>query len=58
MDSETGFIENLISAALVGGAILLIAGEIMLAALRKARDGSVRLSNFTERMTGTKLNHK
>ena len=58
MDSVTGFIGNLISAALVGGAMLLIAGEIRLAALRKAREGSVRLSSFTERMTGTKLNLK
>jgi hypothetical protein len=37
MDSVTGFIGNLISAALVVGAIVLIAGKIKLAVLRKAR---------------------
>jgi hypothetical protein len=58
MDSVTGFIGNLISAALVGGAILLMAGELRLAALRKAHQGSVRLSSFTERMTGMKLRLK
>jgi hypothetical protein len=58
MESVTDFIGDLISAALVGGAILLMAGEIRLAALRKAHQGSVRLSSFTERMTGTKLHLK
>jgi hypothetical protein len=58
MDAATGFIGNLISAVLVGGAILLIAGDIRLAALRKAREGPVRLSSFKERMTATKLNLK
>jgi uncharacterized membrane protein len=58
MNSVTCFIGSLISAILVGGAILLIAREIRLAALRWALEGSVRLSNFTLRMTGTKLNLK
>lgn len=47
---------KLISLSLVGGAILLIAGEIRLVALKKASQGSSKLSPFTERMTGMKVN--
>ncbi len=47
---------KVISLSLVGGAILLIAGEIRLAALKKASEGSSKLSPFTERMTGMKVN--
>ncbi len=47
---------KVISLSLVGGAILLIAGEIRLAALKKASQGSSKLSPFTERMTGMKVN--
>ena len=47
---------KVISLCLVGGAILLVAGEIRLAALKKASQGSSKLSPFTERMTGMKVN--
>jgi hypothetical protein len=47
---------KVISLSLVGGAILLVAGEIRLAALKKAYQGSSKLSPFTERMTGMKVN--
>lgn len=47
---------KVISLSLVGGAILLLAGEIRLAALKKASQGSSKLSPFTERMTGMKVN--
>jgi hypothetical protein len=47
---------KVISLSLVGGAILLVAGEIRLAALKKASHGSSKLSPFTERMTGMKVN--
>jgi hypothetical protein len=47
---------KVISLSLVGGAILLVAGEIRLAALKKASQGSSKLSPFTERMTGMKVN--
>ena len=39
----------------MGFGILLLYGEIRLAALKKIFHGSPRLSSFTERMTGTKL---
>ena len=55
VESISGFIGKLVSVILVGSAFLLVAGEIKLAALRKAKLGSTRLTTFTERMTGTKL---
>jgi hypothetical protein len=42
--------------ALIGGGVVLIAGEVRLAALKKASKGSSRLVPFTEKMTGMKLN--
>lgn len=55
MEAITGFIAKLVRVILVSSSILLVAGEIKLAAIRKAKLGSTRLSTFTERMTGTKL---
>jgi hypothetical protein len=54
-ETISDFIGGIIATAILGGSILLIAGEIQLAALRKAQKGSVRLSSFTERMTQIKL---
>jgi ParB-like chromosome segregation protein Spo0J len=51
IDSISDFIGGVIAATLIGGGILLLAGEIRLAALRKAKMGSIPLSAFTERMT-------
>jgi len=51
----SGLIQAVITTALIGSGILLLAGEIRLAALKKASHGSSRLSGFTERMTGTTL---
>ena len=39
------------SLNLTGFAIVIIAGEVLLAALKKLSKGSPRLSSFTERMT-------
>jgi hypothetical protein len=47
---------KVISLSLISGAVLLLAGEIRLAALKKASQGSTKLSPFTERMTGMKVN--
>ncbi len=55
IESISNFIGSVVTAALVGGSILLLAGEIRLSALRKAKQGSTRLSSFTERMTQTRL---
>lgn len=47
------FIGTAITATLIGSGILLLAGEVRLAALRKASQGSSKLSTFTGQMTGT-----
>jgi hypothetical protein len=54
-DSISDFIGGVLAVVIIGGGILLLAGEIRLAALRKAKQGSSRLSTFTERMTHTRL---
>lgn len=51
----SGLIQTAITATLIGSGILLLAGEIRLAALKKASQGSSKLSSFTERMTDTTL---
>ncbi|MDH4467375.1 MAG: hypothetical protein QE271_04895 [Bacteriovoracaceae bacterium] len=43
------------SVTIIGGGILLIAGEVRLAALRKISHGSPKLWSFTEQMAGEKL---
>lgn len=49
------FIGTAITATLIGSGVLLFAGEVRLAALKKASQGSSKLSSFTERMTGTTI---
>ena len=50
----SGFIHTVIAVSLLGSGICLVAGEIRLAALKKASEGSSKLSGFTQRMTKTK----
>jgi hypothetical protein len=50
------FISNFLAVGMITSALLLVAGEIRLAALKKASEGSSKLSPFTERMTGMKVN--
>jgi len=40
---------------MISEAVLLLAGEVRLAAFKKASQGSTKLSGFTQQMTGTKL---
>ena len=49
-------IYDLITIAIVGGGILVFAAEIKLAAAKKANQGSVKLTGFTQSLTGTTLN--
>jgi hypothetical protein len=49
-------IYDFISIAFIGGAVLLFAAEIKLAAAKKAQEGSVKLTGFTQSLTGTTLN--
>jgi len=44
-----------LSVTVVGGGILLLAGEVKLAMVKKLQKGSPRLSTFTEQLTGEKL---
>ena len=52
----SGLIQTVIKVSLIGSGILLFAGEIRLAALKKASLGSSKLSVFTQKMTKTNLN--
>ncbi len=49
-------IYDLITILIVGSVILFFAAEIKLAAAKKAREGSTKLSPLTQKMTGTSLN--
>ncbi len=58
LESVSEFIGKAMTATLVDGSVLILAGEIRLAALRKASRGSVRLTSFTERMTKSSLTNR
>lgn len=49
------FIRQAIAVSMLGSFLLLIAGEVRLAALKKASQGSSKLSGFTQKMTKTQL---
>jgi hypothetical protein len=49
------FIKQAIVISTMGSFLLLIAGEVRLAALKKASQGSSKLSGFTQKMTKTHL---
>lgn len=55
IESVSEFVGKLFAVFLVSGGVLLFAGEIRLAALKKAKEGSSRLSDFTASMTKTRL---
>jgi len=50
-----GFIGKAVTVLLVSSTICLLAGEFRLATLKKASQGSTKLSSFTAKMTGTTL---
>jgi hypothetical protein len=52
----SSFISQAITLALAGSFLTLVAGEVKLAALKKASQGSSKLSGFTQKMTGKSLN--
>lgn len=51
----SGFLSKATALLVVGSMIALLAGEVRLAAIKKASQGSSKLTNFTQKMTGTKL---
>ena len=54
IEAISEFIGAIVATAIIGGSILLLAGEIRLVALKKASHGSIKLSTFSERMTKSK----
>jgi hypothetical protein len=52
----SSFISQVITLAVAGSFLALVAGEVRLAALKKASQGSSKLSGFTQKMTGKSLN--
>ena len=50
------FISHFLAVGMITFGVLLVAGEIRLAALKKASQGSSKLSPKTSRMTGMKVN--
>ena len=52
----SSFISQAITLALASSFLALVAGEVRLAALKKASQGSSKLSRFTQKMTGKSLN--
>ncbi len=55
MNAIMSFIRQAITVSLLGGLLLLVAGEVRLAALKKASQGSSKLSAFTQKMTKSQL---
>lgn len=58
IESISDFIGKAITVLLVSGSVCLLAGEIRLAALKKASQGSAKLSTFTAKMTKSSLHNK
>ncbi len=56
INSIQSFISPFLAVGMITSGLLILAGEIRLAALKKASQGSTKLSAFTERMTRTKVN--
>jgi hypothetical protein len=50
----SNFLQTVIMISVLSSGICLVAGEIRLAALKKALKGSSKLSVFTQRMNKTK----
>lgn len=51
------FISHFLAITILGSSICLIAGEVKLAALRKASKGSSKLSRFTQNMTKARFDN-
>ncbi len=56
IEGISGFISKVITLAIAGSILALVAGEVKLAALKKASQGSTKLSGFTQKMAGKSLN--
>jgi len=56
MEGISSFISKVITLAVTGSFLALLVGEVKLAALKKASQGSTKLSGFTQKMTRKSLN--
>ena len=45
------FVRQAVAVSMMGSFLLLVAGEVRLAALKKASQGSSKLSGFTQKIT-------
>jgi hypothetical protein len=52
IESISDFIGKILAVTAIGSTVLLLVGELRLASLKKASQGSAKLTAFTERMTG------
>lgn len=55
LEGISEFISKALKVVVAGSILTLVAGEVKLAALKKASQGSTKLSAFTQKMTKTKL---
>ncbi|MBA2404393.1 MAG: hypothetical protein H0V66_06450 [Bdellovibrionales bacterium] len=55
IEAINSFISRAVTLTVAGSIVALVAGEVRLAALKKASQGSSKLYGFTQRMTKTKL---
>jgi hypothetical protein len=55
IESISDFVGKILAITVIGSSVLLLAGELRLASLKKASKGSVNLSAFTEKMTSMSL---
>ncbi len=58
INAVSEFMGKIIAVTAISGSILIFAGEVRLAALRKASQGSSKLSTFTMKMTNTNIHSK
>jgi hypothetical protein len=56
INAISSFLAKATTLLVLGSVVAILAGEVILAALKKASHGSSKLSGFTQRMTNTKLN--
>jgi hypothetical protein len=56
INAISGFLAKATNLLVFGSVMAILAGEVRLAALKKASHGSSKLSGFTQKMTKNKLN--
>ena len=57
ISSIADFVQKIIGIGLISAGVLLFAAEVKLAVLKKASQGSAKLSTFTQNMTKSYTNY-